>query len=343
MCLASHTANPARRRPGWAVPAVWGAWFDGRVELLKPRAVRPGDCIGIVSTSSPVSAAELDQLTGYLKELGYSVKLADGVLDQDGYLAGTARRRAAGVMSMFADPAVAMVLPANGGAGAEHLVDLLDYELIRSHPKVFTGFSNPTALVNSVLAAAGLATVHGVSGFQFYSGAMHEPWTEEAFWGMVSGPIAGREIPGDDWRVHRASGVGAVSGPVIGGNLYSLRHLVGTGWMPPSAGAILLIEQMRGTFESVDSHLTHLRLAGVLDGIAALVVGAPADWPREDAPDASVDELILRCVPDGFPVITNVGFGHQPRKIQFALGCRAEFDLRGERPVLRYLEDLVTT
>lgn len=159
---------------------------------------------------------------------------------------------------------------------------------------------------------------------------------------MVTGPIAGLEVTGDDWRVHRASGVPAVSGPVIGGNLYSLRHLAGTPWMPPAAGAILLVEQMHGMFGMIDSMLTHLRLAGVFDGIAALVVGAPADWPREDAPDATVDELILRCVPDGFPVITNVGFGHQPRKIQFPLGCRVEFRLGGERPVLRYLEDLVT-
>lgn len=322
-------------------PAVSRPWFHGRVELLKPRALRPGDSIGIVSTSSPVSEVRLGQLVSYLMDRGYAVKLAEGVADEAGYLAGSAERRAAGVMSMFADPEVAMVLPANGGVGAEHLVSLLDYGLIRSQRKLFTGFSNPTVLINSVLAAAGLACAHGVTGFQFYSPAMHEPWTDEAFWGMVSGPIAGQEIPGDDWRMHRVSGVAAVSGPVIGGNLYSLRHLVGTRWMPPHSGAVLLIEEMHGTFEFVDSQLTHLRLAGVFDGIAALVVGAPADWPREDAPDADVDELILRCVPEGFPVITNVGFGHQPRKIQFPLGCRVEFGLRGESPVLRYAEDLV--
>jgi muramoyltetrapeptide carboxypeptidase len=311
------------------------------MELIRPRAVRPGDCIGIVSTSSPVSAAELEQLTGYLKNLGYAVRVAGGVLGRHGYLAGSARRRAAGVMSMFADPRVAMVLPANGGAGAEHIVDLLDYAVIRANPKVFTGFSNPTSLINAVLARTGLATAHGVTGFQFFNPRMKEPRTEADFWGMVTGPVAGQEIPGNDWRVYRADGVRTVAGPAIGGNLYSLRHLVGTRWMPSPAGAILLAEQMNGTFESVDSQLTHLRLAGVFDGIAALVVGAPASWAREDAPDEDVDELILRCVPEGFPVITNVGFGHQPRKIQLPLGCRVEFSLHGDRPVLRYLEDLV--
>ena len=51
---------------------------------------------------------------------------------------------------------------------------------------------------------------------------------------------------------------------------------------------------------------------------------------------------MLRCVKGRFPVITGVGFGHQQRKIMFPVGCRVEFGLRGPRPVLRYLEDLVT-
>jgi muramoyltetrapeptide carboxypeptidase len=72
------------------------------------------------------------------------------------------------------------------------------------------------------------------------------------------------------------------------------------------------------------------------------VIGAPADWVHEDAPDASTDELVLRCVQGRFPVIAGVGFGHQQSKIPFPIGCQVEFDLRGQRPVLRYLEDLVT-
>jgi muramoyltetrapeptide carboxypeptidase len=287
------------------------------VELVKPRAVRPGDCIGIVSTSSPVSAEELNRLTGYLDDHGYRVRLAEGVGDRTGHLAGTAERRAAGVMSMFADPDVALVLPATGGTGASHVVDLLDYALIRASPKVFTGFSDPSSLCNAILAAAGLPNVHGVTGIQFFEPALKDEWAEAEFWAMVSGPIAGGTLP-------------------------CFRSLVGTRWMPTTAGAILVIEAFMDTFDDVDRALTHLRLAGVFDGIAALVIGAPANWDREDAPDTSTDELILRCVPDqGFPVITNVGFGHAARNIQLPLGCRIEFDLSGGRQVLRYLEDLV--
>jgi muramoyltetrapeptide carboxypeptidase len=310
------------------------------MELVKPRPLMPGDRIGIVATSSPVTAAELDRLAARLGERGYAVRVADGVLDRDGYLAGSAERRAAGIRQMFADPEVALVMPASGGTGASHLVDLLDYALIRVHPKLFTGFSNPSVLNNSVLAAAGLPSVHGISGFQFFGWPTADEPTEAAFWRMVSGPIAGLEVTGDGWRVHRAASP-AVSGPVVGGNLWELAAVAGTRWMPATAGAIVLVESVDTTFEEVDRLLTQLRLAGVFRGIAALVVGAPADWPAVGAPDESPDELVLRCVRGEFPVITGVGFGHQQSKILFPVGCRVEFDLSGPQPVLRYLEDLI--
>jgi muramoyltetrapeptide carboxypeptidase len=311
------------------------------MRLVKPRALRPGDCIGIVSTSSPVSPGELDRLTAYLGGQGYSVKVADGVLDRDGWLAGSAERRAAGVLSMFGDPEVSLVMPVSGGTGAGHLVDLLDPDLIRAHPKMFTTFSDPSVLSNSILATAGLPSVHGVSGFQFFGWADVDEPTETAFWRMVSGPITGLEVTGANWRVHRAAGP-AVSGPVVGGNLWAISALAGSRWMPSTSGAILLLEAADATFEVVDRMLTQLRLAGVFEDIAALVIGEPADWAREDAPDASTDELVLRCVHGRFPVITGVGFGHQQSKITFPIGCRVEFGLRGQHPVLRYLEDLVT-
>jgi muramoyltetrapeptide carboxypeptidase len=313
------------------------------MEVLKPRAVRPGDTVGIVSTSSPVSEDELGRLTGYLEGRGYQVKVADGVGERLGYFAGSPERRAAGVMAMFADPEVAMVLPATGGTGAHQLVDRLDYDVIRAHPKVFAGFSNPTILNNSILAAAGLASLHGVTGFQFFQPEI-EPGTERAFWAMVSGPVAGTEVGGHGWRVYsRGCRSTSVSGRVVGGNLWSWYPLVGTRWMPPTSGAILVLESSGGTYEMVDLALTQMRLAGVLDDIAALVIGAPADWDRQDAPDRDADELILRTAGGTFPAITNVPCGHQPRRLQFPVGCRVELSLTGDVPVLRYQEDLVVS
>src|ERR1700744_3064894 len=137
------------------------AWFAGTVAVLRPGAIQPGDTVGIVSTSSPVSEGELARLVGYLRGRGYRVKVADGGGGRLGDFAGSAERRAAGVMAMFADPEVAMVLPANGGTGAHQLVDRLDYDLIRDRRKLFAGFSDPAILNCAIVGAAGLATLYG--------------------------------------------------------------------------------------------------------------------------------------------------------------------------------------
>ena len=311
------------------------------MDVLKPRALRAGDTVGIVSTSSPVSDEELRRLSSYLERRGYRVRAAEGVTERMGYLAGPVERRASGVMAMFADPEVAMVLPATGGTGAPQLVDRLDYDVIRANPKIFAGFSDPSVLNNAILARAGLATLYGATGFQFFQHEI-EPGTERGFWAMLSGPVTGTEIGGPGWHVHRRGLTGGtVAGPVVGGTLWSVSTLAGSRWMPPAVGAILVLESRTATFELVDLMLTRLRLAGVLDQIAALVIGAPTDWAPEDAPDRDVDELILRAAGGSFPVITNVPAGHQPRRIQFPVGCRVGFDLGSDVPVLRYEEDLV--
>jgi muramoyltetrapeptide carboxypeptidase len=187
-------------------------------------------------------------------------------------------------MNMFADPGVSLVMPVSGGTGAGHLVDLLDHDVIRASPKVFTTFSDPSVLSNSILVAAGLPSVHGVSGFQFFGWPDVDEPTETAFWRMVSGPVTGQEVTGANWRTYRADGL-AVSGPAVGGNLWAISGLAGSRWMPSTAGAILLLEAWDATFELVDRMLTQLRLAGVFEDIAALVIGSPADWVHEDAPE----------------------------------------------------------
>ncbi len=195
------------------------------------------------------------------------------------------------MLGMFADRGVSLVMPATGGTGASHLVDLPDYELIRAHPEVVHRIQRPLGAEQLDTGCRGPAE-RLRCGFQFFGWPDVDEPTESAFWRMVSGQVTGKEVTGADWRVYRAKG-SVISGPVVGGSLWAMLALAGTRWMPPTSGAILLLEDFMGTFDDVDRRLTHLRLAGVFDDIAALVIGAPADWEPEDAPDASADELVL--------------------------------------------------
>src|SRR6266545_3104980 len=287
--------------------------------LVRPNAVRPGDTVAIISTSSPVGQDELDRLSRYFSERGYTVQIAPGAGAATGYIAGPREQRAADLMAAFADPAVRLIVPATGGKGAAHLLDLLDYDVIRANPKIYTGISDPSIVGNAIYHRAGLVALHGPSGYDFFQPEVDAD-TETAFWQIVSG---------------------SVTGHVVGGHLGTIRALIGTPWMPDVRGAVLLLEEVFVPWVAVDQALTHLRLAGVFDQIAALVVGVAIDCPRDDAPDEDWDQMILRCVGGRCPVITNVEFGHTVRKIPFVIGGRVTLDLQAAVPAIRYLDDLV--
>jgi len=308
--------------------------------LAKPPAVTPDSGIAIVSTSSPVPADDLERLVAYFAKRGHQVKVMPHTAASTGYLAGTAADRAADLMAAFTDPDIALIMPATGGKGGAHLLPLLDYQVIAANPKVFSGLSDPSIIANAITTRAGLATLHGPTGYDF-SRPQVNTYTEDGFWRIASAPVTGTTVPGPDWRVLRGAGT-TVAGPVVGGHLGTVRALTGTAWMPDLDGAVLVLEEVFVPWVQVDAALTHLRLAGVFDRIAALVVGVPIDCAPDDAPDAGWDELILRCVQGRCPVVTNAEFGHTERKFPLPIGLRVELDLAASTPALHYLEDLVT-
>ncbi len=65
------------------------------------------------------------------------------------------------LMAAFADPESTAVWCARGGYGVARILDRLDYDFIRRHPKVFVGFSDITALHLALQNRTGLVTFHG--------------------------------------------------------------------------------------------------------------------------------------------------------------------------------------
>jgi muramoyltetrapeptide carboxypeptidase len=211
-------------------------------------------------------------------------------------------------MAAFSNPDISLIMPAGGGKGANQLLPLLDFDTIAANPKIFCGLSDPSIIANAITARSRLATLHGPTGYDFSRQEVN-PYTEDNFWRILG----------------------------------TIRSLLGTPYMPSLEGAILILEEVFVPWVQVDVALTHLRLAGVFDQIAALIIGTPVDTPRDDAPDDDWDRLILRSTGATCPVITNADFGHTERKFPLPLGLTVELDLTAATPALRYTEDLVTT
>ena len=134
---------------------------DSTHARVKPPALLPGDTIGIVAPASNVKRERLQPGCEALRRLGYKPFYLDSIFEQDVYFAGSAQRRARELEEMFERDEVRAILCARGGYGSNYLLELLDLEKIKAHPKIFVGYSDLTTLLTYFTDAAGLVTFHG--------------------------------------------------------------------------------------------------------------------------------------------------------------------------------------
>jgi muramoyltetrapeptide carboxypeptidase len=146
--------------------------------------------------------------------------------------------------------------------------------------------------------------------------------------------LAGRPVSVSGLTSH--SGAVEASGPLLAANLCVLTHLVGTRSLPSLRGAVLVLEEVGERPYRIDRMLTQLISAGVLDGVAAVVVGHLSDCDekpggasgRDQAPrplDVFRERLTDRCV-----LVTGAPVGHVAPNLALPLGAMARLSGTGE-------------
>jgi muramoyltetrapeptide carboxypeptidase len=293
-------------------------------ELTRPRRLVPGDRVAVVAPSAPVPEERLLAGLDLLRGWDLDPVVMPHVLGGHGefeYLAGTDRERAQDLQQAWCDPSIAAVLCARGGYGAQRMVDLLDWDELRTAgPKVFVGYSDITALHEAFALRLGLATLHGpmVAVLDFLKNAraqdhlkatLFEPETVRTIVGL---PDVAPLVPG------RATGV------TLGGCLCLLAADLGTPTARPSArGGLLCLEDTGEEPYRLDRMLTQLLRSGRLDGVAGVLLGS---WEECGPYDEVRAVLADRLGPLGVPVVESFGFGHCEGALTVPLGVRAELD-----------------
>lgn len=301
--------------------------------VLRPRRLRPGDTLGLVSPANATFEREpLKIAIESLQALGFQVKPGEFVAARRGPFAGTDAQRAADINAMFADDAVAGILAMTGGSGCNRIVDRLDYELIRARPKFFGGFSDLTSLVNAIQRRTGLVTFHSpvaASGWNEFSVQSFRAVAMNAEAAVLRNPAP---AAGDDLvpREDRISTLrpGRAQGPLIGGNLTVLASLAGTPYFPDCRGAILFLEDVNEYIYRIDRCLSTLRLTGTLGQVAGVVLGHFTNCtPGEGYGSLTLDEVFDDyLLPLGVPVFRGAAIGHIRRKLTVPVGAPAEMD-----------------
>lgn len=293
---------------------------EGSPNVLKPMALKKGDLVGICAPAGCVSEpGEVLEFTDVLKDLGFRVKKGKNVASRYGYFSAPDESRAAEFMELIKDPEVKAIFFVRGGWGCARIMPFIDFQVIKDNPKVIMGFSDISTLLNAITFKTGLITFHGPNG-----NASWNSRTLEYFHSlMVHGETHTFFNRSEDLKI-RTINSGIVEGELAGGNLTVISSMIGSDYLPDWSGKILFLEDLKEEPYRIDRMLTQLKLAGVLDKVNGVVLGAFRECIAEEPDRAfTVDEVFDQHFKAlNKPVYANAQFGHVVNKFILPLGTR---------------------
>ncbi|WP_027725548.1 S66 peptidase family protein [Tuberibacillus calidus] len=304
---------------------------------IKPPMLQPGDTIGVVALGSPLDPNVINEGVQTLRSMGFRVLIGRYAYGQSGITAATDEQRAADLMDMFRNDDVKLILSTRGGTGVAGILPFLDYNFIRQHPKIVSGYSDVTILLNTLYALSNLVTFNSLLLLDFTSGTPSFNFNQ--FFAVTSTTTAPRPIENPPGIPFVSRIKGNVTGPIVGGNLASLVDSLGTPYEIDTRNKILYLEETHEPTNKVYRYLNHLKLAGKLDDSLGFVMGQCTECTV--IYNTTYDDLINHFfVPLGKPLLTNLAGSHSYYKVAIPIG--AVVTLNTEANILTIEEPTVT-
>ena len=307
--------------------------------MIKAKKLKPRSTIGIISPSYWIDENILKKTSKIFSDKNYKLVYGKSIYAKDGPFAGSPKIRADDIHSMFTDPSIDAIICARGGYGANKVIPLLDYELIKKNPKIFLGYSDITSYLISITQRSELVTFHGPMLSSYKDGFVDYNFNQMI--NILSGKRDAQIIAPKTMEPHILKAGNAV-GPLWGGNLTLMINRLGTNDAYDTTNAILFLEDLNEYYYSFERMLIHLQKAGMLDNISGLIIGELINIKDEDISfSKSTDEIVMDiCGEMDFPIVTNFPCGHG--SYQATLPISLPVELQAERTIsIKLLESAV--
>jgi len=290
--------------------------------VVRPPALRAGDCIGLAAPASAFNEAALHAGVRVLQDLDFRVHYTPRVFEQYRYLAGSDAARAAELNALFADPAIRAIFCCRGGYGSQRLLPYLDTATISANPKIFVGYSDLTSLLVYLYSQCRLVTLHG----PVVVGDLHAglaPEVLQQLKGLLTGDTVAMQPPAEHLGGLTVLRDGSAEGRLLGGCLSLLVCTIGTPFQPQTRDTIVFLEDRGERLYAIDRMLTYLKLAGVFQGVRGLVFGRMERVEADRHLPYGMEDVILDVLGDlGVPILYGFPAGHCPQPLTLPLGVR---------------------
>ena len=308
--------------------------------MIKPKALQKNSTIGIVSPSYWLEEEILASTSKYFIDLGYRLKFGKSNHLRWGPFAGLPQKRADDIHEMFENSDVDAVFCARGGYGANRVLPLLDYNLIKKNPKIFIGYSDITALLTSITQKTKLVTFHGPMLTTY-----KDSWVEYNY-SLMQRVLAGEKfikIYSPNKLETKILKHGVASGPLWGGNMCLLINRIGTVNSLNTDGAILFLEDIDEYLYSFERMLVHMREAGMFDNIRGLIFGELKNMKDQEIGfERNSDQIILDICGDlNIPILSNFPCGHGKFQSTLPLSINTEIDTKNKEMLVTLIDNAV--
>lgn len=279
------------------------------MNYIRPKKIEQGMTIGIISISGCIRDPKTVEVgIENLHKLGFKTKVSKFLFDTNRYLAGSDECRLQELHDFFTDSEVDCILCSRGGYGALRIIDKIDYELIRKHPKAFCGYSDITAFSAMFLKHAGLITYSSPMLCGDFGNENNSEYTISNFLKAINHEFLEYELCGDYDK--------QTEGIAFGGNLTTIASLCGREFLP-NEGFIFIVEDINEPAYKIDRCLEQLYgLEEFRENIRGIVAGDFTGTNREELSEI-LDEFSKKLQ---IPLWTGLKLGHDYEKVTFPIG-----------------------
>ncbi|MCC6682277.1 MAG: LD-carboxypeptidase [Phycisphaeraceae bacterium] len=275
-----------------------------------PPLLQPGDRVAVVAPAGILHRDEIEPSLALLRQRYEVMADIDGLTARWRYMAGDDQRRADELQRAIDDPSVNAIFAARGGYGCLRLIDRVNFNPLKQHPKWLIGYSDITVL-HAQWARMGCQSVHGPN--LEWLRTLDEP-TRQRYFAVLeqTAPPTFDNLP----SLHP----GSARGPLMGGNLALLVAMLGSDAFPPLDGSILLLEDVNEKSYRIDRLLVQLKRAGVFERVAGVALGRFSKSAPDD--DGTTIEQVLaeELAALGKPAVAGLPIGHDGDNVPLRMG-----------------------
>ncbi len=293
--------------------------------MIRPPRLPSRPRVSLVAPAGPLAHGAVDCAAERIFDWGWDPLVGRNARGRLGYLSADDDARVADFNAALRDPTNDAIWCLRGGYGVMRIIDRLDWQALAARPRPVIGYSDNTAL-HLQIQRLGLVSFHGPHP----AADVFSDFSRDALLRAVTDDAPAGPLPFPDWSEGRAETIvaGVAEGPLVGGNLSLVAATVGTPYAIRAEGAILFLEEVGEASYKLDRLVTQLRLAGVLDGVAGIAIGAITEVTDAGRPDTPSAPEVIRDLLGGLgvPVALDFPFGHVDDNWTLPMGVRARLD-----------------